>query len=243
VDRSRPRSLATGLEGWLHYKLVPIFSLTVFCLGASLAPSWSPFVAVGRRHGSGLRWAFGRVVPIALASTLGLSVLWQLNHVETLRVKVEDRRSDGLSYPIGAVEFIRRQGLEGNLWSTFGWGQFLFWCLTPSVQVSLDGRYEAVYPDAVVDDHLAFFHPPYDLARARRYPTHYALVPTRNGSLVDKLTASPDWREIYRDDVAVLFEVEPSDRAGADPAPDLRSHTSRTLDDYLSGPPIRLLAP
>jgi hypothetical protein len=42
------------------------------------------------------------------------------------------------------------QGTHGRLWTTFNWGQFAIWHFGPDLKVSIDGRRETVYSDAVV---------------------------------------------------------------------------------------------
>jgi hypothetical protein len=42
-------------------------------------------------------------------------------------------------------------GATGRLWTTFNWGQFALWHFGPALKVSIDGRRETVYSDAVID--------------------------------------------------------------------------------------------
>jgi hypothetical protein len=54
-------------------------------------------------------------------------------------------------YPVGAVEYLRSVRFQGNLMTPFDWGAYASWKLYPAVKVSMDGRYEVAYPDAVSD--------------------------------------------------------------------------------------------
>jgi len=52
-------------------------------------------------------------------------------------------------YPVGAIEFIKQNNLSGNLFVPYRWGSYAMWKLYPQCLVSVDGRYEEVYPDSV----------------------------------------------------------------------------------------------
>ena len=52
-----------------------------------------------------------------------------------------------------AVQFIRDQGLAGNAITYFNWGEYAIWHLHPEVRVSIDGRRETVYSDAILALH------------------------------------------------------------------------------------------
>jgi hypothetical protein len=54
-------------------------------------------------------------------------------------------------YPVGAIEFIVQNDLKGNVFVPYRWGSYALWKLYPQCLVSVDGRYEEVYPDKVFD--------------------------------------------------------------------------------------------
>jgi hypothetical protein len=45
------------------------------------------------------------------------------------------------------------KGRQGRLWTTFNWGQYAIWHFGPALKVSIDGRRETVYSDAVLQWH------------------------------------------------------------------------------------------
>jgi hypothetical protein len=68
-----------------------------------------------------------------------------------LTVQVRTERDDRAGfrappYPVGAVDFLARSGLRGNLMTPFMWGEYAYWRLYPRFLISVDGRLEAVYP-------------------------------------------------------------------------------------------------
>jgi hypothetical protein len=50
----------------------------------------------------------------------------------------------------------RLAGASGRLLTTFNWGQYAIWHFGPGLRVSIDGRRETVYSDAVLEWHRAF---------------------------------------------------------------------------------------
>lgn len=56
-----------------------------------------------------------------------------------------------------AIEFIESNRLAGRMITFFNWGEYGIWHLAPSVKVSIDGRRETVYSDAVVAGHFHFY--------------------------------------------------------------------------------------
>jgi hypothetical protein len=58
---------------------------------------------------------------------------------------------DYRSYPVEAVEYLKNNEKGGKLLVDFNSGSYAIWKLYPKYQVSLDGRYEELYPDATVE--------------------------------------------------------------------------------------------
>ena len=54
------------------------------------------------------------------------------------------------AYPVETIEWLRRSGLKGTLLVDFNNGSFAMWRLFPRFLVSVDGRYEEVYPEETV---------------------------------------------------------------------------------------------
>jgi hypothetical protein len=109
-------------------------------------------------------------------------------------------------YPVGALEYIKRSGLAGNLLTEFAWGEFLLWNLYPRCRVALDGRYETVYPIDVAERYFAFFLNPLQHRQfLHDYPPTLILVKPRR-PVAEFLRQEPGWREIYTDTGSVLFQ-------------------------------------
>ena len=48
------------------------------------------------------------------------------------------------------------QARSGRLWTTFDWGEYAIWHFGPALKVSIDGRRETIYSDAVIQLHRRF---------------------------------------------------------------------------------------
>jgi len=231
---------ATGVYGWMHYKLAPLFLVTLFSLGYKLLPQHTPFLPENWKPPTfGLKlWAtFG--LPLLLFCFGGiLSGVYLQAHpnpfqVQTQGIDAVPKHQDitHYAYPLGLTRFLMANHIRGNLWAPFSWGEFLYWVLYPDCRVSIDGRYETVYPQSVDDDFQRFYYPPYDLAAAERYPTTHIIVDTGKAELIQKLSRSGRWHEIYRDAMAILYARQASHYPAQ-----AYSNQSDTLDAYMGNP-------
>lgn len=233
----------TGTYGWLHYKLAPLFLISFLSIGLdnlnenfALLSTWFP-----------TRWSpgkarFSHLFPFL--TTWGLTALlvfgvflgsfyWR-THLNILAVRVPgmpnshaSAATTKFSYPLGVTGYILRHNLHGNLWVPFSWGEFMYWVLFPQCRISIDGRYETLYTEQIFNDYYRFYHPPYQLNVAERYPTTHILVETSRPELVEKMGHNKEWHEVYRDNQAVLFARHPEPlETGKNPTIDL------TLDHY-----------
>jgi hypothetical protein len=108
-------------------------------------------------------------------------------------------------FPAGAVEFMRRNSLKGNLLCYFDWGEYLIWHTAPESKVFIDGRYDTVYPERVIRDYVRFN---FALPGAERvlvdYPHDFAIIPP-TAKAYGLLRRQTGWRLIYQDKSAALF--------------------------------------
>jgi hypothetical protein len=107
--------------------------------------------------------------------------------------------------PGGALAFMKAHHLRGSILNHLDWGEYLIWHLSPQSAIFMDGRYELVYPDALLKEYLQFhFGQPQGARVLERYPHDFVLVKPESGAY--RLTAAnPGWKIVYRDPVAVLF--------------------------------------
>jgi hypothetical protein len=111
-------------------------------------------------------------------------------------------------YPVAAVDFIKQTRIEGNLLVWFDWGEMCIWEL-PACPVSIDGRLDTCYPMPLIAAHWRFYNggmetgPELDLRQA-----DLALLPVGLKGW-QAIAALPDWRPVYRDELAELWVRAP----------------------------------
>jgi hypothetical protein len=108
-------------------------------------------------------------------------------------------------YPVGAVRFMRQHNLHGNILGEFGWGQYLIWQLEPGSKIFIDGRYDSVYPESVVNKYLdVSFGDSAALKTLAAYPHDFVLLAAKTpGSAA--MESTPGWQLVYSDQTAMLF--------------------------------------
>jgi hypothetical protein len=142
---------------------------------------------------------------------LGFSVVLIIGYQLTVTVDNHIRARFNIivnpnKYPISAVQFLRDNNIKGNLLVPFDWGEYAIWKLYPDNKVSIDGRFDTVYPIDVINDHFA--------GAGREDAWHYLI----NKYLTDIILAernlfsqrmisepSDEWVYIYSDNTSVIF--------------------------------------
>lgn len=108
-------------------------------------------------------------------------------------------------YPASASEFMKRNQLQGNILSTFEWGEYLIWNMAPASKVFIDGRYDTVFPYEIIYKFALFnFNLPGGDALLAEFPTDFVLIKPASQSqkLMD---ARADWKLIYGDASSRLY--------------------------------------
>jgi hypothetical protein len=233
----------TGAYGWLHYKLAPLFLIALLSHGFDhLTEDLAALRLLLPAKGSGLKKIADCLFPamavwwptVLLVFGLFLGGFYWRTHADPLAVRVpgiQTLRSENtatqFSYPLGVTGYILRHQIHGNLWVPFSWGEFMYWVLYPQCHVSIDGRYETLYSAQIFNAYHRFYHPPYPVQEAERYPTTYIVVESWRPVLVQKLRQSKRWHEVYRDAQSVLFSRHASPLEIGHPA-----LLNATLDHY-----------
>jgi hypothetical protein len=100
---------------------------------------------------------------------------------------------------------MKEQQLHGNCAVFFNWGEYLIWHLHDTLKVSIDGRYETVYPEEVIDDNFGFFFAgPGWRNLIDRYPTEMILVHPLN-PVTPILEGLSGWALVFKSETASLF--------------------------------------
>lgn len=119
-------------------------------------------------------------------------------------------KPNGMLYPVGAVDFLKDSGFEGNLMVPFSNGAFVSWNLYPQVKVSIDSRYEVAYPPGSIEKTFDF----YDAREGweetlESHGTDAVLVPYFK-PVRERIESLEDWHLIYKDGMFSVFSrIEP----------------------------------
>ena len=139
------------------------------------------------------RWAGLVAILIALAGTYGFN-----RRASCLQMR---------NYPEPeATAFLQEQ--RGRLVSFFDWGQYAIWHLAPRLKVSMDGRRETVYSEAMIDLHLHFYRgDPSAVAQVTRLAPDFIWLPSSSPAIV--ALDRRDWNMVFRGPVSVIFSRQP----------------------------------
>lgn len=112
-------------------------------------------------------------------------------------------RAISATYPVNAINFLRRNPVQGPIYNNLNWGGFLMWYM-PEYPVAIDGR-----NDLYGDDLDKLFY------QSQSADTSYTADPYLNESgvvLLDSdlplakiLTADPRFQLVYRDQIATVY--------------------------------------
>lgn len=195
--------LATAVLGGMHVKLAPVFAIVFI----SLVPGWLAGTSIPRLTAKlqrdwadvlSMPWLILIVVMTYSAAFASATRPWELK-VPGVRVNAPDS-----CYPVGAVEYLKRERFAGNLMTTFDYGAYCSWKLYPRVKVSLDGRFELVYSLALFERSGDFYSArPGWQSMLRDYPTDVALIPTN--SKAAGVMPTSGWERVYSDSEYELY--------------------------------------
>jgi hypothetical protein len=109
-------------------------------------------------------------------------------------------------YPLGAVEYLKTNPIEGNMFNEYNWGGFLDWQY-PGHKVFVDGRMPSwrFGNYRAFKDFVAISHgdPGFE-DLLKKYDIRYALVYNLAGN--EAKFGYLGWKEVYGDDLAAIYE-------------------------------------
>lgn len=120
--------------------------------------------------------------------------------------------------PVEAANFIERSGICAPILSPDYWGGYLIYRLYPHNRVVIDDRHD-FYGERFLRDYLKMVHvePGWD-EYFKRHQVGYLLLP-RSAALTTVISATPEWKSLYSDDVAIVFMRTGMGQEDADRAP------------------------
>lgn len=188
--------LTAGL-GWRSRRHGPFFAV------AALAFAGPFFEAAWRKFALRLRWN-PRFVTTAVYGAAALFVAVRFlpgASLQPLTPVGED--------PVREADILSLAGAKGNLATPFAWGSYLAWRLFPNLKISMDGRYEAAYPESTFALNNAFYDKKGDWQQlGRDYKVDYVILDLKNERLRPEDLVSIGYELIWRqDDFSALLAL------------------------------------
>ena len=201
-----------------HLILFAVFSLSAFRFRRNIAV-WAmvsaPFIAIYVR--ASVDYLMERVKdrPVAgvlrkdfVPAVMNLSLIVVLTYVFIVSAARAGTLGPGIKkniFPEGAVRFIEKAGIKGNMFNTYEFGGYLIWRTWPGRKVYLDGRAD-VYPEVFTDEMV--LAPKGFVYLAEKYDINYAIIDYKEGN-EEYMSADPFFRNmlalVYWDDVAMVY--------------------------------------
>lgn len=195
--------LIAAIEGVLHQRLFAIAAM----VGMTICQDFfEAFLAhVKQRISSAylkLQSAGALVFVVFGSFSLCLGLLWCWN-LPSFRLNYNQ-------FPVNAFESLRESGLSGRLLVDFNRGSFAIWRLYPRFLVSLDGRYEEVYPESTLTQVSAALCPACEEFKASFNAVNPDYVVAEAGEhalkILEKLPH--EWHAIYQDESFAILSKE-----------------------------------
>jgi len=112
--------------------------------------------------------------------------------------------------PRGAMDYIDRHSLEGNIFHPQIYGDYLIWRLWPRQRSFFDGRVHC-FADSFVHYYQRVFHDSHWEELLAGYDIRFLLLSKHKEQpdsrrMIDRAQGSAGWRVLYEDETSVLFE-------------------------------------
>ena len=142
-----------------------------------------------------------RLINSAIIVILALVVLFKVALIYPSQVNIA---AFSKFLPIDAVEFLKAEKPQGELFNSYNWGGYLLWAL-PEYPVFIDGRTD-LYNDQLIREWLDIMN--VELGWQGLLDQYGArLILIENGSTLSRaLQMEAEWERIYEDPLAVIYE-------------------------------------
>jgi hypothetical protein len=107
-------------------------------------------------------------------------------------------------FPVAAVDALKKNLPQGEMFNEFTWGGYLLYRMYPQKRVFIDGQTD-FYGEALTREYLQILNAePGWQDTLNKYDVQWVIVPPSR-PLVNELTRSGEWRELLRDETAVVI--------------------------------------
>jgi hypothetical protein len=108
--------------------------------------------------------------------------------------------------PIAIADYIKKEGLKGNMYNDINWGSYLIWKLWPEYRVFADNRLHLV-PEAIWKDSkdVHFGLGNWETILNKYKISFVVLSKKHNKKIIGFIEDSPRWEKVYEDETGAVF--------------------------------------
>jgi asparagine N-glycosylation enzyme membrane subunit Stt3 len=174
----------------VHLRFVLIFVMLIAPIAAMFVAEWMPAYEPEKDR---------YVLNLAIIALLAVSAArFMPRRAELESVVAKD-------YPVAAVEYLRQHPMPSGMFNEYGYGGYLIWKASPQSKVFIDGRADMYEYSGVFQDYMSIINLDVStLALLHRYNIQACLI-GRKSALATLLSASPEWKPAYTDDLSEIF--------------------------------------
>lgn len=184
-----------------HQRHTVLVAIAAAPLIATLVPSIVASL-LARRPALALGAGARRAIAVGLATIVGVQLGGVIGTLARHGTAIRFARVD---YPVDALSFLELHGFRGNAAVPFDWGSYTAHRFRDRVKVFIDGRFEAVYPPAVLRDYFAFANGDPGWERLLdEYPTDIVITQRALGTH-ERMFRRDDFVYVYSDPTAIVF--------------------------------------
>jgi hypothetical protein len=174
----------------VHIRFVPVFVMLFAPVVANILARWVP------RYDRAKDKYILNFAIIALAVAGLIRFLPGENELNKMVAK---------EYPVEATKYLRYHPQPTGMFNDYGYGGYLIWQLGPQHKVFIDGRADLYEYSGVLQDYMKIVNLDGEaLSLLRKYDIQSCLV-NRKDAVATLLAASPDWKQVYSDDLSAIF--------------------------------------
>jgi hypothetical protein len=112
--------------------------------------------------------------------------------------------------PVGAMDYIERESLNGNIFHPQEYGDYLIWRLWPRQRSFFDGRVH-LFGESLVRAYQQIYRDSHGEELLRDYNIRFLLLSKteekpEDKKMIDRVRSSGNWALLYEDEISVLFE-------------------------------------
>lgn len=179
--------LATLILAIQHAKLIPFFVISATCF------LYDDFYTVFNSITKNIFNKIANYKDTIIYTLIIIFTLFNMKNLNKILINPEQ-------YPILSVEFIKENNLKGNLLTNFGLGSYAAYKLYPNNKIYMDGRYEEIYPDFLMEDLKNFYYAEANWDKLlKTYPTEILLI-EKYYKVYNIIQAQKEWKLVYDKD-------------------------------------------